>query len=75
MTREEIVKRSFRPYMILIFHDRDKDVEMMLLAVHFDNEVFTLAPFDTKTYEDESINVSISKVSFPKRATKLKVIK
>ncbi len=75
MTREEMVKRSFRPYMILIFHDRDKDVEMMLLAVHFDNEVFTLAPFDTEIYQDEAITVSISKVSFPKRAAKLKVIK
>lgn len=75
MTREEMVKRSFKPYMILIFHDRDKDVEMMLLAAHFDNEVFTLSPVDTDFYEDESITVSISKVSFPKKVTKMKVLK
>jgi len=75
MTREEMVKRPFKPYMILIFHDRDKDVEMMLLAAHFDNEVFTLVPVDTDFYEDESITVSILKVSFPKRKAKLKVVK
>lgn len=75
MTREEMVKRSFKPYMVLIFHDRDKDVEMMLLAVNFDNEVFTLSPVYTDFYEDDAITVSISKVSFPKKSTKMKVLK
>lgn len=75
MTREEMVKRSFKPYMILIFHDLGKDVEMMLLAVNFDNEVFTLSPLDTGFYEDEAIHVSISKVSFKKKETSLKVLK
>lgn len=75
MTREEMVKRAFKPYMVLIFHDRDKDVEMMLLAVNFDNEVFTLSPIDTDFFEDDAITVSISKVSFPKRVPRLKVLK
>lgn len=50
------------------------DVEMMLLGVDFENEVFKLAPFDTDYYEDNAIWVNYELCDKP-RAVKMKVIK
>lgn len=75
MTREEMIKRSFRPYMIITYNDRHGDKDMILVSADFENEVFTLRPLDIDRYEDEDFQVSISKVSFKKKEKSLKIIK
>lgn len=50
------------------------DVEMMLLAVDFENEVMKLAPFDTDYYEDKAIWVNFQLCDKP-RALKMRIIK
>ena len=50
------------------------DVEMMMCAVDFDNEVLKLAPFDTDYYEDNAIWVNRELCDKP-RAIRMKVIK
>ncbi|MBB2951943.1 hypothetical protein FHR29_002675 [Sphingobacterium sp. JUb56] len=74
MTREEMIKRSFKPYMILIHHSHYGDIEMILVSANFDNETFTLRPIDIENFEEEDYIISISKVSFKKKES-LKIVK
>lgn len=39
MTREEMIKRSFKPYMILLYNDMYGVKDMMLVSADFENEV------------------------------------
>ncbi|MNK97544.1 hypothetical protein D3C87_1178850 [compost metagenome] len=74
MTRDEMIKRSYKPYMILIHHSHYGDIEMILVSANFDNETFTLRPIDIEKYEEEDLIISINKVSF-KPKEKLKIVK
>lgn len=76
MTREQFAKYNFRHSEIIIFHQKHPamDVEMMLLAVDFENEVMKLAPFDTDYYEDKAIWVNFQLCDKP-RALKMRIIK
>ena len=57
MTEEQFARYKFRRCEPIIFHQRHPtmDVEMMLLAVDFENEILKLAPIYTNLYEDNAI--------------------
>lgn len=76
MTQKQFAKYKFRHSEIIIFHQKHPamDVEMMLCAVDFDNEVLKLAPIDVDYYEDNAIWVSREFCDKP-RAIRMKVIK
>jgi len=48
MTREEIVKRSWKPYMVIEYKDEgmDHSAECLLSAIDFDAEILTLTPLN-----------------------------
>lgn len=75
MTQEQFARYKFQHSEIIIYHQKHPamDVEMMLRAVDFDNEVFKLAPFDTDYYEDKAIWVNRELCDKP-RAIRMKVI-
>lgn len=76
MTQEQFARYKFQHSEIIIYHQKHPtiDIEMMLCAVDFDNEVFKLAPFDTDYYEDEAIWVNRELCDKP-RSVRMKVIK
>ena len=76
MTQEEFARYKFQHSEIIIYHQKHPamDVEMMLCAIDFDNEVFKLSPFDTDYYEDKAIWVHRAFCDKP-RAIRMKVIK
>ena len=76
MTQEQFARYKFQHSEIIIYHQKHPamDVEMMLCAVDFDNEVFKLSPFDTDYYEDNAIWVHRVFCDKP-RAIRMKVIK
>lgn len=53
MTREEMIKKHWKPYMTILYQDRGmkKPVECMLSAIDFDSEILTLTPFPDSSYE------------------------
>lgn len=76
MTREEFVKRSYKPYMT-IYNSRLKE-ECMLLAVNFEAELFTLSVFDTSDYlavsKYNEFDEHIKFCEIPKKQVKLKAV-
>jgi hypothetical protein len=76
MEREEFIKKRWQGYEIILYMPKRKDgieVECMLLAVDFENELFQLEPIDKDIYEDE---VFWARVEYCKRPPhKLKVVK
>ena len=74
MTRQQMIKRSFKPYMILELETHSTIIDVILVSADFDNEVFIVRPLDIDCFENDDIYVSISKLSF-KKAEKLKIIK
>lgn len=76
MTHEQFTKYKYQHGEVIIFHQKHPkmDIEMMLLGVDFENEVFKLAPFDTDYYEDNAIWVNYE-LCDKSRAVKMKVIK
>ena len=74
MTRQQMIKRSFKPYMVLELETHNSIIDVILVSVDFDNEVFVVRPFDVDVFENEDLHVSISKLSF-KKVNKLKLIK
>ena len=74
MTREQMIKRSFKPYMELELETHLGILPVILVATDFDNEVLTVRPVDAERYEQDDLKVSISRISF-KKADKLKLVK
>lgn len=74
MTRDQMLKRSFKPYMILELQTHISLIDVMLISADFDNEVFIVRPLDIENYMNEDVSVSISKLNF-KKQNKLKIIK
>ena len=57
MEREGFIKKRWQGYEIILYMPKRKDgieVECMLLAVDFENELFQLEPIDKEIYEDEA---------------------
>ena len=77
MDRIEFVKRSYKPYMIL-YNTRLKE-DVMLLAVDFETELFTLQLLDNSEYEYSSKYYEfvehIQFIEFKKKEVKLKISK
>lgn len=75
MTHEQFVKYTYRHSEVMIFHQKHPtmDIEMMLLAVDFDNEMFRLSPIDLQNFEDVSLWAHISLVD-KLRAVRMKAI-
>lgn len=73
MTREEMCKFSFKPYMAIEvrFWRQDFWIECLLCAIDFDKEVATLQLIDANC-DKEDFQVSISNI---RKSRKLKVVK
>lgn len=74
MTRQQMIKRSFKPYMILELETHSAIIDVILVSADFDNEVFIVRPLDIDCFENDDLHVSISKLNF-KKDDKLKLIK
>lgn len=74
MTQEQFSKYSYRHSEIIIYHQihPEKDIEMMLTGVDFDNGLFLLVPFDD-TYEDKTYRFHFSKCD--KKRAQMRIIK
>lgn len=76
MTREEFVKRSYKPYMIL--YDTRLKEDVMLLAVDFETELMTLQLMHESEYKYDSkyneFHEHIRFIQFKKKENKLKVL-
>ena len=76
MTQNQFAHYSYRHSEVMIFHQShpQKDIEMMLIGVDFDHEMFQLVPVDRDWYEDEALWVPFKFVDKPRRKPKMKVI-
>ena len=56
MTQEEFSKYKFQHSEVIIYHQRHpkEDIEMMLVGIDFDLNMFKLVPIDADYYEDEA---------------------
>lgn len=72
MNRDEMVKRSWKPYMILHYQNKRMEypVECLLVMADFDDEIFELQPLDQDTYEQQTFFTSIENVHVPKKKMK-----
>lgn len=72
MSREEMVKRSWKPYMMIEYkHTRMMEgIRCMLISINFDDEIMELQPIGDNYYS-QSFFSSIQNCSLPK---KLKVV-
>ncbi len=70
MTRDDLMKLSIKPYMVVHYKlpRYENNIECLLLAVDFDNETMTLKPLEDKNYSPNADDfvVSISRCSIPK---------
>jgi hypothetical protein len=71
MTREEMVKRHWKPYMVVAYQDKGMlyHAECLLSAIDFDAELLTLTPI-ADFYEQKEFKAPIQFCSIPKREMK-----
>lgn len=78
MTRDEMCKRSFKPYMLLDYKTpgMEEPLEVMLISICFDTEICMVQLFDiikpNGSIED-AVPIHISMLNF--QVKKLKIIK
>lgn len=68
MTREEMVKRHWKPYMIIDYKDGGMmlPVECLLSAIDFDAEILTLTPMND-FFERKEFKANLKYCFIPKR--------
>ena len=68
MTREEMVKKHWKPYSIVLYQDKGMKfpAECLLSGIDFDAEILTLTPIDD-FYEQNEFRAAIQFCSIPKR--------
>lgn len=68
MTRDEMVKRSWRPYMTIDYQDEGMKhpAQCLLSAINFDAEILTLTPLND-FYEQEEFPANLKYCSIRKR--------
>ena len=68
MTREELIKRSWKAFQVIEYMvpRMDKPAECLLLSVQFDDELMVLQPLDPQFKKDDFI-ASIKYCSVPKK--------
>lgn len=75
MEREAMIKRMWRPYMMLEYKTpgMKNPIEVILKGINFEDEVLIVAPLDLNLYHDEDKSVCLKYIEIPK--PKLKKIK
>lgn len=68
MTREEMVKRHWKPYMAVDYQDKGMQfpAQCLLSAIDFDAEILTLTPMDGH-YQEVEFKAALQFCSIPKR--------
>lgn len=74
MTREEMIKRHWKPYMVVAYQDNgmQSPIECMLSAIDFDAEVLTLTPMEP-IYVQREFSANLKFCSIPKRMKAISV--
>ena len=72
MTREEMIKMRFKPYMIIAYQTNRMPlpVDCLLSAIDFDNELMTLTPLDG-WWVNKEFDTPIQFCSLPKQKMKV----
>jgi hypothetical protein len=72
MRREEMIARSWKPYMAIEYKNARMEyaVECLLISVHFDDEIFELQPLDQEEYVQQTFFTSIENCHVPKKKMK-----
>jgi len=73
MTREQMIKTNWKPYMKLEFKTSSMENPIMciLLAINFESEILTMLPVDTETYEPDEVFMPIQYIFIPKPKPRL----
>lgn len=74
MDEKQFAKSKFQHSEIIIFHQKhpEEDIEMMLIGIDFDLQMFKLVPFNLDYYEDEAKWIPINRCDKPiKRVMKI----
>lgn len=68
MTRDEMVKRHWKSYMVINYKDEgmQEPAECLLSAIDFDAEILTLTPISKNYFQDE-FKANLKFCSIPKR--------
>lgn len=68
MTREQMIKTNWKPYMKIEFKtlSMENPIICILLAINFESEILTLLPVDTETYEPDEVFMSIQYIFIPR---------
>jgi hypothetical protein len=74
MERKEFMKRKFRAFEAIEYHQANKTIiECMIMQINFVEELLLLEPIDKELYSDESFWARCENCFIPK--PKLKIIK
>lgn len=67
MTREQMIKTNWKPYMKLEFKtsSMENPIICILLAINFESEILTILPVDTETYEPDEVFMPIQYIFIP----------
>jgi len=73
MTREQMIKTNWKPYMKIEFKtsSMDNPIICILLAINFESEILTILPVDTETYEPDEVFMPIQYISLPRPTPRL----
>lgn len=76
MTREEMTKRSWKGYMVILYQEKrmPEPIECLLLEIDFEAEIMTLCPID-EHYQNKDFPANIKYCSVPEKVTELKIVK
>ena len=76
MERDEMVKRSWKPYMEIHYQENrmPEAIVCLLTGIDFDSEIMTLQPLDEK-FKNVDFPANIKYCSIPKKITALKIVK
>lgn len=68
MTREQMLKTNWKPYMKIEFKTPSMELPIlcMLCSINFESEVITLIPFDTEYYEKDEVLMSLEYITIPR---------
>ena len=74
MSRQEMIKAHWKPYMLVVYQDRGMKfpAECLLSGIDFDSELLTLTPLDG-LHEEHEFTGHIQFCSIPKRMKAISV--
>lgn len=76
MTREQMVKIRWKPYMTVLWknHRAEEAMECLLVAINFDDEIAILQPM-SELYFNLDFHANIKDIELPKPKPKLAFVK